>query len=113
MAYDEFLARRVRAVLAEVRFVQEKRMFGGLVFMVRGMMCVSVGKERIMCRLDPAVHDAVLQHKGCRTVVMRGGPRRGYVYVNAEAIRTKRQLDHWIRLALHYNAQLAGKRQAS
>jgi TfoX/Sxy family transcriptional regulator of competence genes len=78
-------------------------MFGGLVFMVRGKMCVSVGKERIMCRLDPAIHDAALKHKGCRTVAMRGRPYRGYVYIDAEAVRTKRQLDYWVRLALDYN----------
>jgi TfoX/Sxy family transcriptional regulator of competence genes len=103
VAYDGGLANRVRAALGRTRFVQEKRMFGGLVFMVRGKMCVSVGKERIMCRLDPAIHDAALKHKGCRTVVMRGRPYRGYVYIDAEAVRTKRQLDYWVRLALDYN----------
>ena len=45
-------------------------MFGGLVFMVRGKMCLSVGKEQIMCRLDPKIHEAALKHIGCRTVVM-------------------------------------------
>jgi hypothetical protein len=51
VAYDESLANGVRAALGNTRHVQERRMFGGLVFMVRGKMCVSVGKERIMCRL--------------------------------------------------------------
>ena len=55
MAYDESLANRVRAALGNTRRVQERRMFGGLVFMVRGKMCVSVGKEQILCRLDPAI----------------------------------------------------------
>ena len=103
MAYDESLANRVRAALGNTRHVQERRMFGGLVFMVRGKMCVSVGKERIMCRLDPAIHNAALKHKGCRTVVMRGRPCRGYVYIDAEVVRTKRQLDYWVHLALDYN----------
>ena len=103
MAYVEVLANRVRVALGDTRPVREKRMFGGLVFMVRGKMCVGVGKERIMCRLDPAIHDAALKHKGCRTVVMRKRPYRGYVYVDAEAVRTKRQLEYWVRLALDYN----------
>lgn len=103
MAYDESLANRVRAALGNARRVQERRMFGGLVFMVRGKMCVSVGKQRIMCRLDSAIHDAALKHKSCRTVAMRGRPCRGYVYIDAEVVRTKRQLDHWVRLALDYN----------
>jgi hypothetical protein len=70
-------------------------MFGGLVFMVRGKMCVSAGKERMRCRLDPAIHDAALKHKGCRTVVMRKRPYRGYVYIDAQALRAKRLLDYW------------------
>jgi len=85
--------------------VQEKRMFGGLVFMVRGKMCVSVGKERIMCRIDPAIHDAALECKGCRTVIMGGRSYCGYVYIDAEVVRGKRRLDYWVRLALDYNGR--------
>ena len=105
VAYDESLANRVRTALGNTRRVQERRMFGGLVFMVREKMCISVGKERIMCRLDPAIHNAALKHKGGRTVVMRGRPCRGYVYIDAEVARTKRQLDYWywVHLALDQN----------
>lgn len=105
MAYDENLAKRVQRALGNTRPVQQKPMFGGLVFMVRGKMCVSVGRERIMCRIDPEIHDTALERKGCRTVVMRGRPYRGYVYVDAEVVRTKRQLDYWVRLALDYNGR--------
>ena len=72
--------------------------------MVRGRMCVSVGPGRIMCRIDPAMHDAALERKGCRTVTMKGRQYRGYVYVDAAVLRTKRDLDYWVGLALHYNA---------
>jgi len=58
MSYDEGLASRVRAALGRSCPIQKKRMFGGVTFMVRGKMCVSVGKDRIMCRIDPAIHDA-------------------------------------------------------
>jgi len=100
---DEALLNRVKAALAGIRPVEERRMFGGITFMVRGRMCVSVGKERIMCRIDPALHDAALERKGCRTVVMNGRQYRGFVHVEAAALKTKRDLDHWIGLALDYN----------
>jgi TfoX/Sxy family transcriptional regulator of competence genes len=105
MAYDEELAKRVKAALGRVKPLEEKRMFGGLAFMVRGKMCVSVGKERIMCRIDPAIHDAALQRKGCRTVVMKGREYRGYVHVDADAVKTKSDLDYWVELALDYNSK--------
>ena len=89
-------------------------MFGGTAFLVRGKLCVSARKERIMCRIDPAVHDAALQRPGCRTMVMKGREYRGYVYVDAAAVRTHRDLTYWVRLALGYNekAQASGKRNA-
>ncbi|MBA0088929.1 MAG: TfoX/Sxy family protein, partial [Acidobacteria bacterium Pan2503] len=100
MPHDEALAVRVKAALRRTPLVEEKRMFGGITFMVRGKMCVSVGRGRIMCRIDPTIHDAVLQRRGCRTVVMKGRQFRGYVYVDAAAVRTKDELDYWIGLAL-------------
>ncbi|MGH9781801.1 MAG: TfoX/Sxy family protein, partial [Candidatus Acidiferrales bacterium] len=103
MSYDQLLTNRIRAALTGNRRVEEKRMFGGIAFMVQGKMCVSVGKERIMCRIDPAVHDAALQRKGCHTVVMRGRQYRGFVHVDAKAVRTKASLHYWVGLALDYN----------
>jgi TfoX/Sxy family transcriptional regulator of competence genes len=97
------LVERVRTALGGIPRIDEKRMFGGTAFMVRGKMCVSAGKERMMCRIDPGIHDAVVEREGCRTVVMKGREYRGYVQVDAEALRTKRDLDYWIRLALAYN----------
>lgn len=108
MGYDDALANRVRLALRNVRPVQEQRMFGGLMFMVRGKVCVSVGKERLMCRIDPAIHDAVLERKGCQTVVMRGRQYRGYVHIDATVLRIKRQLDYWLGLALEYNDRWKG-----
>lgn len=104
---DEKLVERVRAALADVASVNEKKMFGSVAFMVRGKMCVSARAERIMCRIDPSQHDAALQRKGCRTVVMRGRPYRGFVYVDSPALPTARSLKYWIRLALDYNKHQA------
>ena len=73
--------------------------------MVEKKLCVTVGKKRIMCRIDPAIHEEVLQRNGCRTVVMKGRQYRGYVYLDAEAIKTKNELEHWVGLALNYNSR--------
>ena len=104
---DESLVERVRAALADVAAVKEKKMFGSVAFMVRGKLCVSARADRIMCRIEPSLHDAALKRKGCRTVVMRGRPCRGYVYVDAAAVKTARALQSWIKLALDHNQAVA------
>jgi TfoX/Sxy family transcriptional regulator of competence genes len=109
MVRDDNLLSRVRAALGYVPKVEEKRMFGGTAFMVRGKMCISVGRGRIMCRIDPAFHDAALKRKGSQTVVMKGRQYRGYVYVDAESLRTKDALQYWIDLALKYNNAIVAR----
>lgn len=94
MGLDSELLSRVRSALATVPNVKEKRMFGSTAFMVRGKMCISARAERIMCRIDPALHDANLEREGCETVVMRGRKYRGYVYVSPESVRTARALKY-------------------
>ena len=74
--------------------------------MVRGKMCVSVGKERIMCRIDPILHEELIQKKGCRTVVMKGRELKGYVYVQEDSMPAKKDIDFWIGLALDFNKNL-------
>jgi len=100
---DAALVERVREALSQVPAVKEKRMFGSIAFMVRGKMCVTARAKRIMCRIAPALRDAAVRRPGCQTVVMRGRQYRGYVYVAAKALKTKRELNYWIRLALDYN----------
>ena len=102
MAYDEGVANRVREALSG-RNVEEKNMFGGVCFMVNGKMCVTVGKDRLMCRIDPALHETALAKHGVQTVVMRGREYKGYVYVSEESIQSQRDLDYWINLAIEYN----------
>ena len=106
MPPDQALLNRVRAALGRPVDVEEKKMFGGITFMVRVKMCVSVGWNRIMCRIDPALHESMLEREGCRTVVMKGREYRGFIYVDADALKSKRELDHWIGLALDYNRSL-------
>jgi TfoX/Sxy family transcriptional regulator of competence genes len=103
MAYSEKLADRVREALAYLHKVEEKRMFRGITFMVNGKMCVSVGDNRIMCRIDPALHEEVVEKNGCRTVKMKGREYKGFVHVSEEAMKSKKEFDYWIGLALDFN----------
>ncbi|WP_310333124.1 TfoX/Sxy family protein [Roseateles asaccharophilus] len=92
--------------------VREKRMFGSLGFMVRDNLCVTARPERLMCRIDPALHDESLKQEGVETVVMKGRPYLGYVFVASTAVNTNAALDRWIDLCLQHNATLpAGKQK--
>jgi TfoX/Sxy family transcriptional regulator of competence genes len=103
MAYNEKLTARIREALAHLPNVEEKRMFRGVTFMVNDKMCISAGDNKIMCRIDPSIHEEALKRKGSETVKMRGREYKGYVYVSEEGIKTKKDLDYWIRLALEFN----------
>lgn len=103
MAHNEKLTARVREALAHVPKVEEKKMFRGVAFMVDGKMCITAGDHKIMCRIDPALHDAALEKKGCETVKMRGREYKGYVYVSEEGIKSKKDFEYWIQLALDFN----------
>ena len=105
MPPDHILLNRVRAALSRNVDVEEKRMFGGITFMVHGKMCVSVGRDRIMCRIDPALHDTLLERPDCRTVIMKGREYRGFVYVDANALKAQPDLEYWIGLSLDYNSR--------
>lgn len=103
MAYNENLAKKIRTALADLPKVEERKMFGGLAFMVNSKMCVTVGADRIMCRIDPARHEEALDRNGCSTLIMKGREYKGYVHVDDEGIRHKKDFDYWITLALEYN----------
>jgi TfoX/Sxy family transcriptional regulator of competence genes len=114
MAYDEHLAERIRRGFdkARVRF-EEKRMMGGLCFLVDGKMCVGVDKNRLMARIDPAVYESVLKRKGCVPMDFTGRPMRGFVFVNPEGLATDLALDEWLALALEFNPKAKVSRKKS
>lgn len=113
MAFDEQLAFRVREVFAARAVVaEERRMMGGLCFMVNGKMCVGVEKKRLMLRIDPETYDVALRRKGCTPMDFTGKPMRGFVFVNSDGIASRRDLDSWIALALEFNPRaVASKRR--
>lgn len=110
MAYDEDLANRIRELIASQSNVTEKRMFGGLVFLVGGHMSVAASREGgLMVRIEPDETDALLAKPHARPFVMRGRELRGWVRVDAEGVRTKRQLEPWVRRGVAYARSLPAK----
>lgn len=103
MAVNPVLTKRVREVLAHLKDVEEKKMFRGIAFMVNGKMCVTVGDNRIMCRIDPSIHKDMTAKPGVSTVKMKGRDYIGWIYVDESVIPDKRKMKQWINLALEYN----------
>ena len=104
MAYDEHLADRIRMVLKEKRTAYtEKKMMGGLTFMVEDKMCVGIVKEDLMCRLDPEIYEEALTKEGCRPMEFTGRPMAGYVFIDAIGVDAEDDLADWIQLALDFN----------
>ena len=106
MAYSSELAERIRMALIHLPIVEEKRMFGRLMFLVNGKMCLTAGPEQIMCRLNPKLHEQEVQRAGCSAVIMRGRKYKGYIHVNEKYLSTDQDLKRWIDLALEYNKEL-------
>lgn len=104
MAYNEKMADRVREKLLETEFdIVEKRMFGGLCFMVNNKMCVCVETDRLLIRLDPGRYEEFLEMDGVTEMDFTKKPMKGYVYVSDAVLTSKKQLSYWIDLALAFN----------
>ena len=104
MSYDEKLADRTREIISRThKKVVEKKMFGGLCFMVNGKMCVGVEKERLMVRLDPEKYEEVLEIEGCTPMDFTGKVMKGYVFVDINSLNSEKKLGYWLNLALEFN----------
>lgn len=103
MAFDEKLNDRIRATMATYPNVEEKHMFGGTCFMLNGKMCVGVVKDEMMCRIDPTAYNEALEREGCREMDFTGKPMMGYVYINANGMKTQKDFDYWIDLCVEFN----------
>ena len=110
MAYDEDLANRIRSLLAGERGLTEKRMFGGLGFLVDGNLAVSAsGRGGLLVRVDPAETDRLLSRAHVGPFETRGRPLDGWLRVDTEGVRTKRQLEPWVTRGLAYARSLPPK----
>jgi TfoX/Sxy family transcriptional regulator of competence genes len=104
MAYKEDLALRAKEVLASRGIpVEEKKMFGGLCYMVDDKMLLGIEQNRLMVRLDPARANEVLKLEGCRPMDFTGRPMKGFVFVDPAVLVTRQQFEYWLDLALEYN----------
>jgi TfoX/Sxy family transcriptional regulator of competence genes len=111
VAYDEELADRIRELLAGERGVTEKRMFGGLAFLVDGKLSVSAsGQGGLLVRVDPARTDRLVRGAHVQPFVMRGRPMDGWLRVDPAGVHTTRQLRTWVDRGVAYARTLPDKR---
>jgi TfoX/Sxy family transcriptional regulator of competence genes len=110
MAYDEELAERIRALVADEQSVAEKKMFGGLAFLVGGNMAIAAsGQGGALVRVDPDETEKLVASTGAEPFVMRGRSMSGWLRVDAEHLRTKRQLGEWVARGVAYARSLPEK----
>jgi TfoX/Sxy family transcriptional regulator of competence genes len=111
MAYDEDLANRIRELVLTEHGVTEQRMFGGLAFLIDGNMSVAAsGQGGLMLRVDPAQTDALLRKPHAGPFEMRGRVMQGWLRVDVDGLRTKRQLERWVARGIAYARSLPSKR---
>jgi TfoX/Sxy family transcriptional regulator of competence genes len=111
MAYDVALAGRIRELVADQPDVTESAMFGGLAFLVAGHMAITASREGgILVRVDPATADRLVDRTGATVAVMRGRPMDGWLRVDAERLRTRRQLQAWVQRSSDFVHGLPPKR---
>jgi hypothetical protein len=109
MAYDEAVAARIRKALAHRTDVVEKKMFGGLAFMVAGHMCVGVTGSEMMARVGPEQHEAALARPHARPMDFTGRPMKGFLYVAAPGFAKEPDLRSWISTCESFVATLPPK----
>jgi hypothetical protein len=113
MAYDNLLADRVRKYLTlfPELSIEEKRMFGGLAFMVNGKMCINVSGINLMCRFDPKLTDALADKPGFAPMIMKGKNYKGYCYVGPAGTKTGKDFNFWLDICLNYNKRVRSSKK--
>jgi hypothetical protein len=108
MAFDINLSNRVREYLAQFPKlkIEEKKMFGGLAFLVNGKMCVNISGNNLMCRFDPAMAETLAERPGFLPMIMRNKQLDGYCYVEPEGFKSRKDFEYWLNLCLAYNKEI-------
>lgn len=112
MAFSEHLAERVRQRLSKHNITDEKKMMGGLIFMVNDKMCIGVdkvkatGEDRLMVRVGKASHDQLVFKHGSSEMDFTGRVMRGFLFISPDGFDTEKDLDFWVDKAMEFNAQL-------
>src|ERR687887_1459253 len=103
MAYDEVLAGRIRELIGDEPGLTEQKMFGGLAFLIGGNMSVAAsGQGGLLLRVDPEQTEALVAKPHAHPFEMRGREMKGWLRVDAEGVRTKRQLAPWVKRGVDY-----------
>jgi TfoX/Sxy family transcriptional regulator of competence genes len=111
VAYDEELAERLRELLYNEPQLTERKMFGGLAFLINGNMAIAAsGQGGVLVRVDPTKSDKLVDTSNAEVAVMRGRPMDGWLRVASEHLRTKRQLAKWADLGAAYARSLPPKK---
>lgn len=112
MAYDEFFADRVRQTFKDLKVgFAEKKMMGGLIFMIDEKMCVGVdkdkgtGEDRLMARIGEEEYRAALKAKGSREMDFTGTPMKGFVFIGPDGFDQDEDLEYWLQLAVKFNPE--------
>ena len=114
MAYDEFLADRIRQKFKEFDIpFEDKKMMGGICFLVNDKMCVGVVKEMLMARIGPDKTGEALARNGCREMDFTHRRMKGFIFVEPEGIDRDRDLEYFISLALEYNPMAKSSKKKS
>jgi len=113
MAYDDNLAARVREYLSEKEDfqIEEKKMFGGLAFLVNGKMCINIGEDQLMCRFDPKLVEQISERIGFVPMIMKGKQYKGYCYVDPIGYQSKKDFEFWINVCLEFNAKAVSQKR--
>ena len=110
MAYDEAFAQRIRKALGKRKGLDEKKMFGGIAFLLNGNMCCGIHKDELIIRIEPAETAAVLAQQHTRRFDLTGRPMDGWILVAPKGIATDAQLGKWVAVAVQYAGALPPKR---
>ncbi len=111
MAYDEALADRIRSYFQTRCDADERKMFGGLCFMVEDHMCCGIVADALMARVGPERYEACLEQPGAREMDFTGRPMKGMVYVETDAIREDESLARWIDICREFVGSLPSKKK--
>ena len=109
MPYNEALADKIRMIAKRRRGITEKKMFGGLCFLVNRNMCCGVEKDRLVVRVGPDNYSRALKEKNVKPMDFTGRPLKGFVYVLAPTIKRKTSLSRWINLGIEFAKSLPKK----
>ncbi|MCC6614794.1 MAG: TfoX/Sxy family protein [Anaerolineae bacterium] len=109
MAYDETLAHRVREALAGQSGLTERKMFGGIAFMLSGNMCCGILKDGLLVRVGPEKYDAALANPQAHIMDFTGRPMKNIVLIDSEGVSTDEGLNAWLRQGVDFAASLPAK----